>query len=64
MDNCKTTTLKRVLSYLNKHNLQSIMLFGALALGFIIAVSCVGYAIVLEAKHGCFKIFLEHGITK
>jgi len=55
----KSTTIRRILAYLSKHNYQATSLIAALSVGFVIAVFCVGYAFIIQAKHGCLTIFFQ-----
>jgi len=53
----KISIVKRLLAYFNKHYRQATMIVFALSLGFIIAVTFVGYAVFLQAKNGCLTFF-------
>ena len=54
-----TSNTKMLLNYFSKHNFQARSLTIALSLGFLIAVTAVGYAMVLQAKHGCLTFFTK-----
>jgi hypothetical protein len=56
-NNCKVSIIKTFLVFLGKHNAISLLLFGAMALGFIIVAGSVGYATILQAKIGCLSFF-------
>lgn len=58
--NCDTPTItitKIFLNYLNKHTWQARSIIVSLCLGFLLAVTFVGAAFILQAQHGCFTIF-------
>lgn len=60
IENCespKINLVKRLLAYFNKHYHQATIIVFALSLGFVIAVTFVGYAVFLQAKNGCLTLF-------
>lgn len=60
---CETprlTAFKGVLAYFSKHYIQATILMSAFALGFIVIVGCVGYAMILQAQGGCLTFFTKY----
>lgn len=59
-DTPRITVIKRIISYFDEHPKQATMIFGALSIGFVIAVMAVGSAMVLQAQHGCLTFFTRN----